>query len=141
MERRTLQVVLAVLSVIPLLGLGIAWLRGPEFFFHGASGRVPNALDNQFRYLAGVYAGAVTGGLWWAIPRVELRAVPVCIAASAVFLGGLGRCVSMAAVGDPGDPTMIGGLLLELGVAPLLVLWQRRIARAEVLAREVPGPS
>lgn len=128
MERRALQIVLTVLSLIPLLGLAIIWTRGPAFFGSDAAA-VPNALDNQFRYLAGVYAGAVTGGLWWAIPRIEQRAVPVCIAAGAVFLGGIGRCVSMAAVGSPGDPSMMGGLLLELGVAPLLVLWQRRIAR------------
>lgn len=130
MERRALQAVLALLSMIPLLGLGIVWSRGTEFFLHGGVGAIPNALDNQLRYLAGVYAGAVTGGLWWAIPRVEERGAVVALAAGAVFLGGLGRCISLAAVGHPGDSTMVGGLALELGVAPLLVLWQRRIARS-----------
>jgi hypothetical protein len=110
------------------LGLGISWLQGPLFFFP-SDGDVPNALDKQFRYLAGVYAGAVTGALWWAIPRIEQRIVAVRIAAGAVFLGGIGRCISMVAVGPPGDPTMIGGLVLELGVVPLLVAWQRRIGR------------
>lgn len=129
MERRVLQIVLAVLSLIPLLGLGIVWLQGPQFFLHGSGGQVSNALDNQFRYLAGVYAGAVTGGLWWAIPRIEQRGLAVRIAAAAVFLGGIGRCVSIAAVGHPGDPSMIAGLVLELAIVPLLVLWQRRIAR------------
>lgn len=38
----------------------------------------------------------------------------------------------MASVGNPGDPTMIGGLALELGVTPLLVLWQRSMARAAI---------
>ena len=128
MERRALQIVLAGLSSIPLLGLGITWLAGPQYFFHGSNGVVPTALDNQFRYLAGVYAGAVTGSLWWAIPRIEERGEVVRLAAGAVFLGGLGRCVSLATVGLPGDPTMMAGLALELGVVPLLVLWQRRLA-------------
>lgn len=102
---------------------------GAAFFFGDAGGSVPVNLDNQLRYLAGVYAGAVTGGLWWALPRVEERGGAVALAAGAVFLGGVGRCVSMGAVGLPSDPSMIGGLVLELLVAPLLVLWQRRIAR------------
>jgi hypothetical protein len=70
MERRALQAVLGLLSLIPLLGLGVVWVRGPAFFFGEAGGSVPANLDNQFRYLAGVYAGAVTGGLWWALPRI-----------------------------------------------------------------------
>jgi hypothetical protein len=69
MERRALQVVLTVLGLIPLFGLAIVRSQGPAFFFGDQATTVPNALDNQFRYLAGVYAGAVTGGLWWAIPR------------------------------------------------------------------------
>jgi hypothetical protein len=134
MERRALQIILALLSLIPLAGLALAWLRGPQFFFHGAPGSVPNALDNQFRYLAGVYVGAVTFGLWWAIPRIEERGAVLVLAAGAVVLGGIGRCVSMAAVGSPGDPGMMGGLVLELVVVPLLVLWQRRIARAATVS-------
>jgi hypothetical protein len=132
MERRALQGVLGALSLIPLLGLFIVWAGGPAFFFGDAGGSVPASLDNQLRYLAGVYAGAVTGGLWWALPRVEARGVAVALAAGAVFVGGIGRCVSIAAVGLPSDPSMIGGLALELVVAPLLVAWQRRIARLAV---------
>ena len=135
MERRALQIVLALLSLIPLLGLGITWLVGPRYFSQGG-GAVSNALDSQFRYLAGVYAGAVTGSLWWAIPRIEERAMAVRLAGAAVFLGGLGRCISLATVGHPGDATMMGGLVLELGVVPLLVLWQRRIARLARIATE-----
>jgi hypothetical protein len=129
MERRMLQVIFGILSVIPLLGLVIVWTQGAKFFLHGEPGTVTNALDNQFRYLAGVYAAAVTGSLWWAIPQIERRGIAIMIAGSAVILGGIGRCISMATVGHPGEPTMIGGLVLELGIVPLLVLWQRRIAR------------
>src|SRR5262245_61521956 len=129
MERRAFQMVLALLSLIPLIGLAIAWLIGPKFFFHGNGAAVPNPLDNQWRYLSGVYAGAVTGGLWWAIPRIEERGVALRIAAGAVFLGGLGRCISIAAVGSPGDPLQLGGVVLELGVVPALLLWHRRVVR------------
>lgn len=137
MERRALQAVLGVLSVLPLIGLGLTWVVGPVYFLHGAPGEVGVSLDNQMRYLAGIYAGAVTGALWWAIPAVEERGIAVRLAAGAVFLGGVGRCVSMLSVGPPSDATMLYGLALEMGVTPLLVLWQRRVARTA--ARGAPS--
>jgi len=130
MERRALQGVLAVLSLIPLLGLWLIWLQGPGYFLGDSGVSIPSSLDNQLRYLAGVYFGTVTLTLWWAIPRIEARSEAVTIAAVGVFLGGIGRLVSIASVGMPGDPSMLVGLVLELVVAPLLVLWQRRIALA-----------
>lgn len=77
-----------------------------------------------------MYFGTVTLTLWWAIPHIEQRAEAVAIAAVGVFLGGIGRLVSIASVGMPDDPSMLVGLVLELVVAPLLVVWQRRVARA-----------
>jgi hypothetical protein len=129
MERRFLQVILGLLSLIPLLGLALIWTRGAAAF--GAlESAVPTALDNQLRYLAGVYFGTVTIPLWWAIPRIETRSQALAVAATGVFLGGIGRLVSMAQVGSPGDASMLVGLVLELVVAPLLLVWQRRIARS-----------
>lgn len=129
MERRALQGVLGVLSLIPLLGLVLIWSGGPAYFLGGRSVEIPTSLDNQLRYFAGVYFGTVTLALWWAIPRIEDREVAVRIAAGGVFFGGVGRLVSIASVGLPEDPTMLAGVVLELVGAPLLAVWQRRIAR------------
>ncbi|MCA9657331.1 MAG: DUF4345 domain-containing protein, partial [Myxococcales bacterium] len=85
-------------------------------------------LDNQFRYLCGVYT-AVTIGLWYAIPAIERHGEVVRIVGAGVFIGAIGRLLSMRSHGDPGEPTMVIGVLLEGVVVPLLLLWQARVAR------------
>jgi hypothetical protein len=45
----------------------------------------------------------------------------------AVFLGGVGRALSMAFVGLPPAP-FIGFTVLELIGAPAFIAWQRRVA-------------
>lgn len=127
MERRALQLVLALLSLIPLIGVAIGFTQGAAFFGLDP-GSLPRPLDNQFRYLSGVYV-MVSAAVWVAIPAIESRALPIRLVALGVFVGGVGRCISMATLGLPEDPAMIGGVAFEMGVVPLLVLWQRRIAR------------
>ena len=128
MERRALQIVLGALSLVPLLVLGLVWSGGARVLFAGQPANVPASLDNQLRYLAGVYFGTVTLTLWWALPRIEERHEAVRLAAMGVFLGGIGRVVSIASVGLPEYPAMRAAMVLELVAAPLLVLWQRRVA-------------
>lgn len=128
MERRALQLILGVLSLIPLIGVVIGFGPGVAFFFPDGAAPPPVDLDNQFRYLSGVYA-AVTLGIWYTIPRVDERLAPLRIVATGVILGAVGRLLSMRARGLPDDPTMIGGVALEAGVVPLLLLWQTRLHR------------
>jgi hypothetical protein len=131
-ERRVLQVMLGVLSLIPIVGLVLSWGPGPDVFLReGASVSVD--LDNQWRYLSGVYA-SVSIVIWWTIPHVEARLAPLRIALFGVMLGGVGRLVSIVHRGLPDEPTLIGGLVLELGLAPLLLIWQNRIHRGYVPA-------
>ena len=125
MERRALQIVWRA-RLDSLGGLFLVW-AGARLFF-GQPPNVPASLDNQLRYLAGVYFGTVTLTLWWALPRIEERHEAVRIAAIGVFLGGIGRVVSIASVGLPERPAMLAALVVELVAAPLLVLWQRRVA-------------
>ena len=47
-----------------------------------------------------------------------------------VFLGGLARLIWVIAVGVPSMP-MLGGLVMELVVTPLMFLWQLRLADAQ----------
>jgi hypothetical protein len=94
-ERRLFQGIAGLLSLIPLLGFAIGMTSGTAFFLpEGAE--VPVNLDNQFRYLSGVYA-AVTLAIWWTLPKLEERLAPLRIACAGVFLGGVGRRASGAA--------------------------------------------
>jgi hypothetical protein len=126
-ERRVFQGIVGLLSVIPLIGFTIAMTSGTGYFLPEGAERSVN-LDNQFRYLAGVYT-AVTIAIWWTLPKLEERLAPLRIACAGVFLGGVGRLASMAALGAPADRTMVAGVALEMGVVPLLLLWHARLAR------------
>ncbi len=127
MERRALQIILGLLSLIPLISLAVGLGPGVGFLIPDGA-EVPVDLDNQFRYLSGVYM-AVSLGIWWSLPKIEQRLAPVRIAGAAVFCGAVGRVASMVALGLPDDPSMLGGVALEGLVVPLLLVWQTRLAR------------
>ena len=84
------------------------------------------AADSHVRYLSGVLLGI---GLvyWGCVPTIERRGVIVRTLTAVVVAGGLARLGGLIFVGDPGP--IRWALVMELGVAPLLCLWQARIAR------------
>ncbi|MGF1466427.1 MAG: DUF4345 domain-containing protein [Sandaracinaceae bacterium] len=127
MERRALQGILFVLSLIPILNLLVGFLSGVAAFGIAPEGHAVN-LDSQLRYLSGVYV-AISIVIWWSVPRIESRVVPLRLVALGIVLGGLGRVLSVATYGWPPDPAMVGGLFLEVLGVPLLVLWHASFAR------------
>jgi hypothetical protein len=123
-ERRLLQLAVALGCVVPLLAGGSGVLRGPDML-HGVGG-VPADLDSHFRYLSGLLLAI---GLAFAtcIPAIERRTARFRLLALLVFAGGLGRLVSLISIGPPGGGHLFG-LAMELVAVPLLVLWQARVA-------------
>jgi len=121
--KRGLQIVMGLLSLIPLL-LAVQNVGGGAAALAGEA--VPAALDNQFRYLSTFYL-SLTFLIWWIIPNVERHAVPVRILIGAVFLGGLARAYSMMQVGHPGDQ-LYNGMILEF-VLVLIIPWQAMVAK------------
>ncbi len=123
-ERRLLQVAVALLALIPIgAGLSGIWL-GPAMV------RVVDAgitADSQFRYLSGLLL-AIGLCFWRMVPIIERAGPAARLLTLVVFIGGIGRLVSLIALGVP-SPAMLGGLGMELVVTPLLCLWQMRIAR------------
>lgn len=123
-ERRLLQTVVSVACLVPILtGLdgvlrGIAMVPGS-----GAS----VDLDSHFRYLSGIF---LMVGLAFAstIPSIERQGPRFRLLGAMVVMGGLARGLSWAMIGTPGPAHQLG-LAMELGVVPLLMLWQARIAR------------
>jgi hypothetical protein len=123
--RRALQVVLAVLSVIPLV-VAVAGIT------QGAGRLLPEDVvtaefDTHYRYVCGYYL-SLTALVWYVIPRIEHHAVLVRIACIGVFAGGIGRVFSAVDVGAPGA-LAIGFTAFELAF-PLLAVWQAYIARS-----------
>lgn len=124
-SRRLLQLVVAILSLVPIAAGAGGVLLGPSFVV-GASGWPPD-LDSHFRYLSGIF---VMLGLTFlsTVPGIEDKTRRFRLAAALVVAGGLGRLVSLLIVGTPTVPHIVG-LGLELVVVPTLVIWQGRVAR------------
>ncbi len=78
-------------------------------------------LDNHVRSI-GAFVGGYALLLWWIIPDVESKSVPLGIVCLTLLLSGLGRMISMTLYGVSGaDQTL--SMILELS-APLLLVWQ-----------------
>jgi hypothetical protein len=121
MERRLLQVALAVVSLIPLsAGLSGIW-KGPDFYNLVAS----ISADSHMRYLSGLLLG-IGLVVWWVIPRVEKPSEAFATITAIVFVGGLSRLWSLIHVGEP-NGVMSTAVFVELGLTPALFFWHRRV--------------
>jgi len=131
MERRALQVLIAVAGLVPV-GAGMAGvLWGPA----GLGGeQAPGAVDSQFRFLSGLLA-AVGVAYWSAIPDIEREETKIGLLTAIVIAGGFARALGMLIAGPPGA-LVSAALILELIVAPAIYLWRKRIAQ-----RAAPPPA
>ena len=118
--KRGLQIVLAVLSLIPLFFAVTGLLGGGQAANAGEA--VTAGLDNQFRYLSAYYL-SLFFLIWWVLQDLEHRGSVLRLLVLAIFLGGLARLYSYLTVGPPPVNAMVG-MVLELG-APALVLWHK----------------
>jgi hypothetical protein len=139
-NRRALQIVIAAAGLVPV-GAGLAGvLLGPKFAGLGGplgSGGAGVSLDSHFRYLSGLLL-AIGLIFWGAIPTIERQGWLVRALTLIVFVGGLGRAVSLLEVGAPAAGMRLA-FLMELVITPLICLWQFRVERA--LGRSaVTGP-
>ena len=123
-ERRLLQVVIAIACLVPLTAGPTGILRGAAWMAHGP---VSADLDSHFRYMSGIFTGV---GLAFAscIPSIETKGNRMRMLIAFVVLGGLARALSWGEVGPP-DLGNRFGLAMELCVTPLLGFWQAGMAR------------
>ena len=123
-ERRLLQMVVAVACAVPILAGLDGVLRGPAIVSaHDAS----TDLDSHFRYMSGIFL-TMGFGFVSTIRNIERNGRTFRLLGAMVVVGGLARALSWMTVGAPGLSQQFG-LVMELVVVPLLLLWQARIAR------------
>ena len=122
-ERQALQRVVAVAAIVPIA----AGLYGVLFGMNGLAVGPPNvSADSHFRYLSGLLTGI--GILFLTcVPAIEDKGRLFRFLTLVVVLGGLARLLGLWLTGVP-SLTMLAALGIELGVTPLLCLWQARIA-------------
>jgi len=121
-----LQLCVALACIVPVAAGGSGVIDSAGGLL-GRPSRIPVDLDSHFRYLSGLLLGI---GLAFAacIPGIEKNEKIFRILGMIVFVGGLARLLSLYEMGVPGAGHRFG-LVMELGVVPLLVLWQARVAR------------
>jgi hypothetical protein len=130
MSKRVLQIVTAILALVPI-ATGVIGMLGLSDPIYAAMGLPRNALlDSNLRFFAGFWLGLGLA-MMWLVPRIETQAVLFRAIWIAIFIGGIGRLLSLFAIGPPPIP-FIGFTVLEIVGAPIFVAWQASIANRRV---------
>ncbi|MES2818281.1 MAG: DUF4345 domain-containing protein [Pseudomonadota bacterium] len=128
MKKRMLQVATAILGAVPVITgiVGMFGLSDPLY----ASAGLPESplLDSNLRFLSAIWLGLGIA-VFWLIPRIEQQTVLFRVLWGMIFLGGLGRLMSMFFAGLPPLP-FVAFTVLEIVGAPLFIVWQAQVARA-----------
>jgi hypothetical protein len=122
-EKRLLQAAMLLVLLVPLSAGLAGALLGPDWLHRGVVGR---DLDSHFRYLSGLLLAMA---LLFAscVPGIEHKTARLRLLALLPVVGGLARLYGMT--GGPPGSGHVAALGIELGLVPLLVLWQARVAR------------
>lgn len=121
---RLLQGLTGVLALIPIL-TGAITMMGVHDPLYAALDLPGNPLlDSNLRFLGGVWLGLGLAAFWM-VPRLRAQTVLFRVVWGAIFIGGLGRLLSMLVVGSPPAP-FIAFTVLEIVGAPLFVAWHAR---------------
>jgi hypothetical protein len=117
LEKRLLQ------AVVPLSAGAAGAIYGPDWLHRGVVGR---DLDSHFRYLSGLLLAM---GLLFlsCVPNLERKGARMRLLAVMPVIGGLARLFAL--LQGPPSRSHVVALFIELGVVPLLTLWQARLAR------------
>jgi hypothetical protein len=100
--KRGLQVVIAILSVLPLVVGALGFTFGAGLLL--PPGAATPKLDSQFRFLSAWDIGLAVI-VWWIIPQIEYQTTLFRIVCLAVFLGGVGRVTAWYLTVHPVRPS------------------------------------
>ncbi len=134
MYKRILQIILAIIGLIALITGALGIVAGMttnfgDFYGVSVNPRIEGniILDSNLRYFSGLWFG-VGLILFWMIPSIERQKLVFRLMAGMIFIGGVGRVISMLSFGVP-SPLFIAFVVLEL-LFPLLIIWQNRLPQA-----------
>jgi hypothetical protein len=122
-EKRALQIAVGMAALLPVTA-GWAGIIGGAHFL-GLFGSAPARAHAA--YLSGLLLG-IGLGFWSTIPDIERQGRLFGILTGIVIAGGLARAFTALRL-DAVSSLVAGPLLMELGITPLLWLWQRKLAR------------
>ena len=126
MSKLTLQVATGIFGAVPVL-TGLIGMFGLSDPIYASAGTPSNALlDSNLRFFSGLWLG-LGFATYWLIPKIEVHTVLFRVVWGMIFVGGIGRLLSMVFVALPPIP-FIGFAVLELVGAPVFIVWQARVA-------------
>jgi hypothetical protein len=125
--KRPLQIVTAILGLIPVATGVISMMGVTDPIYVAANIPHNELLDSNLRFFGGLWLG-VGLALLWLLPRIDTPAGTIVFRLlwGMIFIGGIGRLLSMIFIGMPPAP-FIGLTALEIIGAPLFVLWQNKV--------------
>ncbi|HEY7382125.1 MAG TPA: DUF4345 domain-containing protein [Beijerinckiaceae bacterium] len=121
-ERRALQWAVAALAIIPVAAGLYGVLFGPALTVDRATAWA----DSHYRQMSGLLFGAGLC-LLSTVPAIEQRTGRFRLLVLLIFIAGIGRLIGFFLTGIASFSVVVG-LTLELFVAPILALWQTRVA-------------
>jgi hypothetical protein len=127
-ERRLLQVINAALAVATVALGGVQLLTGSASPLYAGHDLPPSVvLDSNLRFFGGLVLG-IGLVLLLITPRIERYSLLFAVFWGCAFVGGVGRGLSWLVAGPP-SAALQAFTVIELLGAPLLIVWQRRVAR------------
>ena len=134
-QARGLRGAVALGGIVPVAA-GLAGMVGGAAML-GGHHDANLTMDSHLRYLSGLLLG-IGLGFWSTIPEIERQTARFRLLTAIVVVGGLGRLYGILVEGLPPGP-MLFGLVMELGVTPLLCWWQGRVAARRGAIRLTSG--
>ena len=126
MTKRPLQIITGVLALIPIVTGAIGLLGTDDPLYAGVPHNV--LLDSNLRFFGGFWL-AMGLAILWVTRKIETETTLFRALWGAVFVGGIGRVISIFVAAPPPAP-FIAFTVLELVGAPLFVWWQSRILKS-----------
>ncbi|MCB0429182.1 MAG: DUF4345 domain-containing protein [Flavobacteriales bacterium] len=129
MNKRNLQIIMAVLGLIPIATglIGFTGINDP--IYEGLIDSHFVLLDSNLRFFSGIWIGLGLA-MFSIIRSIEKEKRIFRIIWISIFIGGLGRLLSMVFTGVPPIP-FVGFTVLEIVGAPFFIYWQHKIAKEE----------
>jgi hypothetical protein len=126
-SKRALQIVTGLLGVVPV-ATGLLGLLGVKDPFYVAVGVPPIVvLDTNLRFYSGIWLGLGLA-FFWLIPTIERQTVLFRVIWGMIFIGGIGRVLSMMLLAWPPVAFAVFTALEIIG-APLFIWWQSRVSK------------
>jgi hypothetical protein len=129
MNKFNLQIAMGLVGIIPVT-TGLLGMMGVDDPVYVAAGVPPIVLlDTNLRFFSGAWVGLGLA-LYWLIPTIERQTVLFRVLWGMIFIGGIGRLLSVVMLGRP-PVAFVAFTAIEIVGAPFFIWWQARVSKGK----------